>query len=446
MSWKDYERKIGDYFRKKGYNVEENKKIKGKSGVEHEIDILAEDYFGLVRIACQCKAWDRKVPKDEILKWNSICEDINAKPAFAALSGYDKNALEVAKNFKFILFEGLELIYPKTILIEEVEKDLIDEGKKYYNMAFSEEDETKANGYAKKAVEILKKVADQSIDACLMLAELYIYFVIEDEDNLAEQFEIGHEYLRQAITKFLNPIRSKMKDISSVIHAYFEELLYPRIEDPHLLDVAKSFLTLYTFPPSPDAEAFEMLGDFYRYGEDWQKAESYYKLALKILGLAKSKNEASKVRILTKIAEVKEEMGKLDEAEEYYNKALEIDPKDYRAIRELAELKEKKKEFDDAIKLYKQLSKLYPENHHPTWDLARIHFMKSTGLKHFPYSLYKDELKKAIEYLTEAHKRCPKGFKILEDLALCYFLLGDYDKAREYKEKAEELRQKRKED
>lgn len=67
--WKEYERKIGGYFRRRGYNVVENKRIKGKSGAEYEIDVLAEDYFGFVRIACQCKAWRSDLEKlDEILQ------------------------------------------------------------------------------------------------------------------------------------------------------------------------------------------------------------------------------------------------------------------------------------------------------------------------------------------------------------------------------------------
>jgi len=444
MDWKEYERKVGDYFRRRGYNVAENKRVKGKSGAEYEIDVLAEDYFGLIRIACQCKAWNEKVSREEILKWNSICEDISAKPAFASLSGYDKSALEVAKNFKFILLEGLELIHPKILLTEEMEDAQVHKGKKYYEMAFSEEDETKASEYARKAVGILEKIASESVNACLMLADLHFHFLIEEQQP-EKQLEIGYEFLKQAITKLLEPIQAKLKDVSSTILSY-----YPLTGDSRLLDTARSFLTLYTALNPPDSEVFEMLGDCYEYSNDWQKAELYYKLALKFLGLAKSKNEASKVRILTKIAEIKEKMGKLDEAEEYYNKAIEIDPKDYKAIKKLAELKEKKEQLDDAIRLYEQLSKLYPENHHPTWNLARIHFMKSTGFTastrwHIsPTLFYKDELKRAIEYLTEAHKRLPESFKILEDLALCYFLLGDYDKAKEYKERAEKLRLERK--
>ncbi len=57
---------------------------------------------------------------------------------------------------------------------------------------------------------------------------------------------------------------------------------------------------------------------------------------------------------------------------------------------------------------------------------------------------HKDMLKKAVEYLVEAYKRLPERFGILEDLSLCYFLLRDYDKAKEYREKAEKLRQERK--
>ncbi len=311
-------------------------------------------------------------------------------------------------------------------------------GKRYFKLAFSEKDPTKATEYARKAVEILKDLTSESIDACFMLADLYYHFII-DEKRLEKQFETGYELVKQAITRFLSPYRKKLKDMSLTILRYYEIT-----EDLRLLDVARSFLTLYLSLNPLDGEAYEMLGDCYRSSKEWLKAERYYKFALKTL-----KENADKLEVLIKIAYVKEEMGELDEAEKYCNEALRIDPENYRALRKLAELKEKKDKLDDAIKIYEQLAKLYPENHHPVLNLARLYFLKATGRTAWrweisPVVFSENDLRKVVEYLMEAHKRLPESFQILEDLALCYFLLGDYNKAIEYKEKAREVKKSKK--
>ncbi len=317
----------------------------------------------------------------------------------------------------------------------------IELGRKYYEMAFMEKDSAKAIEYARKAVEILKDMASENIDACFMLADLYYHFII-DEKHPKRQFETGYELVKQAITRFLSLFRKKLKDMSFTILRYYEIT-----DDLRLLDVARSFLTLYLSLNPLDGEAYEMLGDCYRSSREWLKAERCYKFALKVL-----KKDATKLNVLIKIAYVKEEIGELDEAEKYCNEALRIDPENYRALRKLAELKEKRDKIDDAIKIYEQLAKLYPENHHPTWNLARLHFLKATGYTastrwHIsPIVFNEGDLRKAAEYLMETHKRLPKTFQILEDLALCYFLLGDYDKAKEYKERAKKARSESKDE
>ena len=98
IDWYEFEQIIAKYFESKGYDVELNAKVHGRSGATYEIDVLAVDRnFNEIRIACQCKAWEKPVDRDHILHWSKVCEDIAAIPAFASTSGYTSSALAIAR-------------------------------------------------------------------------------------------------------------------------------------------------------------------------------------------------------------------------------------------------------------------------------------------------------------------------------------------------------------
>ena len=104
IDWYEFEQIIAKYFESRDYDVELNAKVRGRSGATYEIDVLAVDRnFNEIRIACQCKAWEKPVDRDHILHWSKVCEDIAAIPAFASTSGYTNSALAIARYFNFIL-------------------------------------------------------------------------------------------------------------------------------------------------------------------------------------------------------------------------------------------------------------------------------------------------------------------------------------------------------
>lgn len=84
----EFEKKVAEFFRKKGFNkVLLRERVKGKSGIKHEVDVLVFDNLDQNKMvwACQCKYWNAKIGKKEIGEWIQTCKDINVDPAFVAL-------------------------------------------------------------------------------------------------------------------------------------------------------------------------------------------------------------------------------------------------------------------------------------------------------------------------------------------------------------------------
>ena len=103
MTWRDFEEEVADFFRLKGYEVKKNIEQMGKSGVIHEIDVLAskEDKS----IACECKSGDQKPTKHLVAEWESTCRDLpfEATPAIASEAGFTYMGLLYAKAYDIIL-------------------------------------------------------------------------------------------------------------------------------------------------------------------------------------------------------------------------------------------------------------------------------------------------------------------------------------------------------
>ena len=103
MKWEDFEEEVSDFFRSKGYRVKRNSEQVGKSGVIHEIDVLAfkEHEF----IACECKSGDQKPTKHLVAEWESVCRDLpfEVKSAIASESGFTYMGLLYAKAYNVML-------------------------------------------------------------------------------------------------------------------------------------------------------------------------------------------------------------------------------------------------------------------------------------------------------------------------------------------------------
>lgn len=107
LNWKTYE-SITKYIYEtlgkqsgvtiKGYGSD--CKVKGKSGVSHQIDVLTVHSDGIhaYETAIECKYWKNKVNKDIVMKVSSIIEDAGiSKGVIVTKSGFTNDGLEYAK-------------------------------------------------------------------------------------------------------------------------------------------------------------------------------------------------------------------------------------------------------------------------------------------------------------------------------------------------------------
>ncbi len=107
LDWKDYEA-ITQYIygalgaqngiKVKGYG--RNCKIEGRSGVEHQVDVLTDQFDGERQIltAIECKYWNKKVDKDVVMKLAQIMDDSDiASGIIVCKTGFTPDTLTYAE-------------------------------------------------------------------------------------------------------------------------------------------------------------------------------------------------------------------------------------------------------------------------------------------------------------------------------------------------------------
>ena len=117
----EFENKVAQFFREKGYNKTLlRKRVAGKSGIKHEIDILIFDNLDQNKMlwACQCKYRNKQIGIKEIKEWIETCRDINIRPAFAALK-FSSEAKKYAEvNGVFLITDEQLEIEPSQVIGE----------------------------------------------------------------------------------------------------------------------------------------------------------------------------------------------------------------------------------------------------------------------------------------------------------------------------------------
>jgi hypothetical protein len=115
MNWKNYEEIVSTIYEKIGSQSGvriicsgSDCKVTGKSGVEHQIDVLTEhsDGLHLYRTAIECKYRDKKRPKDDVMKLSVILEDAGIhKGVIVSKSGFTPDAISTARTRNIELVE-----------------------------------------------------------------------------------------------------------------------------------------------------------------------------------------------------------------------------------------------------------------------------------------------------------------------------------------------------
>jgi len=85
-----------------------NKKLLGKSGVAHQIDVYWEKTIGgAQQIVCiECKNWKRRVAKKDIMAFKSVLDDLSATGIYITKKGYQSGAVEYAKHHNIKILTG----------------------------------------------------------------------------------------------------------------------------------------------------------------------------------------------------------------------------------------------------------------------------------------------------------------------------------------------------
>jgi len=119
MDWKDYE-KITKYIyetlgKEAGVKIDGHGntcKVRGKSGVDHQIDVLTSHSDGIhtYRTAIECKYWEDSINKDIVMKVAEIIEDAGInKGVIVSKRGFTQDGITFAKHKNIGLVELREI-------------------------------------------------------------------------------------------------------------------------------------------------------------------------------------------------------------------------------------------------------------------------------------------------------------------------------------------------
>lgn len=119
--WKDLETKVLDLFLNLGFEANNNVKVRGVRAT-HEVDVLAVTEFGGLKfqVVVECKYWNTKVKKTQVIALHSIVSDIGAeKGVIISKVGFQKGAKEYASKSNIELYT-YEQFTERTV--KEIEK------------------------------------------------------------------------------------------------------------------------------------------------------------------------------------------------------------------------------------------------------------------------------------------------------------------------------------
>jgi hypothetical protein len=111
MKWREYQEQTADFFHWLGYQATPDQKLTGARG-EHRIDVAVR--FSKHEFSClwivECKLWARNVPKEKVLTFQSIVEDVGAdKGIMLSEKGFQSGCFTCASSTNILLSSLSEL-------------------------------------------------------------------------------------------------------------------------------------------------------------------------------------------------------------------------------------------------------------------------------------------------------------------------------------------------
>src|SRR5262245_997994 len=100
MDWKQYQRDVATFLSSLGFDTKVDESIRG-ARAEHDIDVTARTSIAGVKQLwiVECKLWKRPVPKERLLTFRGIVEDVGAdRGILFSESGFQSGAKNAAQN------------------------------------------------------------------------------------------------------------------------------------------------------------------------------------------------------------------------------------------------------------------------------------------------------------------------------------------------------------
>lgn len=97
-SWRNLEQRVAQYFERNGYTTRLNHREQGRSGLLHELDVIAEkrDAAGTHRVVVECKAWRSAIEKDVVYKLEKVMQDAGLSKGIIVSVGGLRSGARVA--------------------------------------------------------------------------------------------------------------------------------------------------------------------------------------------------------------------------------------------------------------------------------------------------------------------------------------------------------------
>ncbi len=103
----EFEKIVAKLFELKGYEVETNKILVGKSGVQHEIDIYGKLKGTTMAAECKYRSIEEKVEKNDIAIFLMKLDDLNIQEAYIITnSKFDENAIRIGNYYNIKMIDG----------------------------------------------------------------------------------------------------------------------------------------------------------------------------------------------------------------------------------------------------------------------------------------------------------------------------------------------------
>lgn len=103
---------IARLFKASGYDARHNVKMKGRSGVAHQVDVFAEYKAPLhvSRIVIECKSYDKPIDKDIVMKLIHEVDDLGVDRGILVTTSYfTPDAVSTAEGHNIDLWDGAKL-------------------------------------------------------------------------------------------------------------------------------------------------------------------------------------------------------------------------------------------------------------------------------------------------------------------------------------------------